>query len=149
MKEKVIWIGIYEHKYGFDSRLFMTEDEVMAWRDDIADRWWEREFLEEPKPSREDGLGEKYFDMVGDYGEYFSVDSDTIKVSAVEDMVSTIDWKLLSEQKEYCINESYNNADAEHIYGGIVNLIDALQDAAVKDGLATEAKVFPNLETET
>jgi hypothetical protein len=45
-----------------------------------------------------------------------------------------IDWALLREQKEYCINEAANNAECAHIYDGIVHLMDALQDQAVANG---------------
>lgn len=59
-----------------------------------------------------------------------------------EQVLRSLDWKLLREQKDYCFNESANNKDAEEIYDGIVNLIDHLQDAAVLDGIATEEEVF-------
>lgn len=53
-----------------------------------------------------------------------------------------IDWDLLREQKEYCVNEAMNNADAAHIYEGILSLMDSIQDAVIADGLATEEEVF-------
>lgn len=52
-----------------------------------------------------------------------------------------IDWKLLREQKDYCINEAMNNKDAAHIYDGIVNMMDHLQDEAVANG-TPEEEVF-------
>jgi hypothetical protein len=57
-------------------------------------------------------------------------------------VVRNIDWALLREQKNYCLNESENSPTTEHIYNGIVNLMDALQDAAVEDGFATFEQVF-------
>lgn len=59
----------------------------------------------------------------------------------LEKAVKAIDWKLLRKQKDYCVNEA-SNSDAGEIYDGIVNLIDVLQDAAVKDGIASEETVF-------
>lgn len=62
--------------------------------------------------------------------------------------VSKIDWPLLREQKLYCLNEADNNPDAKGIYEGIIALMDAIQDAAVIDGLATEEEVFGDLNDE-
>ena len=53
-----------------------------------------------------------------------------------------IDWALLREQKDYCLNEMENNAEAAGIYAGLVHLIDNLQDAVVDDELCTEEDVF-------
>jgi hypothetical protein len=58
------------------------------------------------------------------------------------EVVERIDWALLREQKEYFLNEAANNPELEQIYSGVVNLFDALQDAAVADYLATETEVF-------
>lgn len=58
------------------------------------------------------------------------------------EVLRNLNWKLLREQKAYCLNEEMNNKDVEHIYGGAANLISALQDAAVLDGVATEKEVF-------
>lgn len=59
-----------------------------------------------------------------------------------EEVLRNLNWPLLREQKEYCINEMANNKGAEEIYSGIVSLFDHLQDAAVLDGVATEEEVF-------
>ena len=55
-------------------------------------------------------------------------------------MLDGIDWTLLREQKEYCVNEANNNADAGHIYSGIVHLLDHLQDFAAET--LGDAEVF-------
>jgi len=60
----------------------------------------------------------------------------------VEDVVQRIDWAFLREQKDYCLNESANNAEVGHIYMGLVHLLDSLQDAAFADGLGNEQKIF-------
>lgn len=65
---------------------------------------------------------------------------------SIRNVIEQIDWKLLREQKEYCINEANNNHEVGHIYDGLVNLIDAIQDAAINDGLATETQVFGEFE---
>lgn len=62
-----------------------------------------------------------------------------------ERAIKNIDWKLLREQKDYCVNEAMNAPDVSHIYEGLVGLMDAIQDAAVADHLATEHEVFGDL----
>jgi len=57
-------------------------------------------------------------------------------------LISKIDWKLLREQKEYCINEADNNTEVAHIYDGLINLLDALQDCAVDNALVSPIEVF-------
>ena len=52
-------------------------------------------------------------------------------------VIKSIDWELLRRQKEWLIN---HNAD------GLLSLVDALQDAAVADNIATELEVFGVLE---
>lgn len=59
-----------------------------------------------------------------------------------EQVLRHMNWGLLREQKEYCLNEAANNSDAEEIYGGLLGLLGALQDAAILDGVATEEEVF-------
>lgn len=148
--EKLIYIGIYEHKHGTDARVFSTEDEVMAWRDDIAEEFWDEEFDDVKRPG--ENIGERYFELMGECSgrsEYFTVKTDTIAESAIEVAVRTIDWKLLGEQKAYCLNEAANDRVVGQIYDGLINMIDAIQDAAVKDEIATKEEVFPDLEVES
>lgn len=59
-----------------------------------------------------------------------------------EEILRNMNWALLREQKEYCVNEAANAPDVAAIYDGIISLIDHLQDAAVLDGIATEDEVF-------
>lgn len=59
-----------------------------------------------------------------------------------EEVLRNLNWPLLREQKEYCLNEAANNKDAEEIYDGIVSLFYHLQDAAILNGIATEEEVF-------
>ena len=51
--------------------------------------------------------------------------------------LSGIDWPLLGQQKLWLIKQD----ELESM--GLLSLIDALQDAAVADGVATEEDVFP------
>ena len=59
-----------------------------------------------------------------------------------EHVLRHMNWPLLREQKDYCLNEAMNSNEVDHIYDGIVHLIDAIQDAAILDGIATEEEVF-------
>lgn len=59
-----------------------------------------------------------------------------------EQVLQHMNWELLREQKGYCVNEANNRPEVGEIYDGIVQLIDALQDAAILDGVATEEEVF-------
>jgi hypothetical protein len=69
-------------------------------------------------------------------------------MKSLKEVVSGIDWALLREQKEYCVNEACNNSECSEIYEGIVGLFDAIQDAAIADGLATETEVFAEREVQ-
>lgn len=46
----------------------------------------------------------------------------------IEDVFSTMDWKLLSEQKLWLLKQ-----DADHAIG-LINLLDAIQDVAQEAG---------------
>jgi vesicle coat complex subunit len=59
-----------------------------------------------------------------------------------EQVLFHMNWALLREQKEYCMNEAENKKDVAHIYDGVFRLLENLQDAAILDGIATEAEVF-------
>lgn len=53
--------------------------------------------------------------------------------------VTFIDWAVLRDQKlavQQCIG------DDDELLTGLLNLLDALQDAAVDDGIATDSEVF-------
>ncbi len=63
-------------------------------------------------------------------------------MSKAREVLQHIDWTLLREQKDYCLNEAANNAEVGHLYMGIVHLMDSLQDAAFADGLGTEQQIF-------
>lgn len=52
------------------------------------------------------------------------------------DVVQSIDWAELRSQKIWLATQPVPMAD------GLLNLLDALQDAAVAQGLATEEEVF-------
>jgi hypothetical protein len=63
-------------------------------------------------------------------------------MSRASEVVQRIDWALLREQKDYCLNEAANNAEVGHIYMGIVHLMDCLQDAAAADNPHLESQIF-------
>ena len=58
------------------------------------------------------------------------------------EIVEQLDFALLREQLEYCVNEAANNADAAPIYEGIVALLEALQDSAYENRFASYEEVF-------
>lgn len=53
-----------------------------------------------------------------------------------------MDWVLLREQKQYCVNEAANNNECSDIYTGIAHLMDWIQGAAIAAGYATKDEVF-------
>jgi len=57
-------------------------------------------------------------------------------MSAIEKAVAAIDWWLLRKQKQWLIRADQPEAE------GLLNLIDAIQDAAVEDELVEEVVVF-------
>lgn len=59
-----------------------------------------------------------------------------------ERVLRNMNWELLREQKEYCMNEAENAPDVAHIYDGVFRLLENLQDAAILDDIATEDEVF-------
>lgn len=58
-------------------------------------------------------------------------------MASVTETFQRIDWKLLRKQKKWLLKQRPDEkAD------GLINLLDALQDAAVEDGIATGKEVF-------
>ena len=66
-----IFVAIYEHRHGSDVCAFATEAAALAWRRQIADQWWTKEFGDKPRPPQEEDLGEVYFEKIDD--EFFAV----------------------------------------------------------------------------
>jgi hypothetical protein len=64
---------------------------------------------------------------------------------SVRDVVSNIDWELFSKQKLRVLVmidcAGLSKGDVE-VMDGIITLMDAIQDAAIDDGLATVEEVF-------
>ena len=54
-------------------------------------------------------------------------------------VISTTNWELLRNQKEWLLNNGSDEAM------GLVHFLDAIQDAVVEDGFATEFEVFGDL----
>jgi hypothetical protein len=57
-------------------------------------------------------------------------------------VISKTNWELLRNQKEWLWNQESDKAI------GLVHFLDAIQDAAVEDGIATELEVFGELTDE-
>ena len=56
--------------------------------------------------------------------------------SGLMQATTKINWKLLRSQKAWLVHAATPEAD------GLTMLLDALQDAVVEDGIATESEVF-------
>ena len=54
----------------------------------------------------------------------------------------SIDYAALQTQKLYLLNLTDNGQDKPEMWA-IIHLIDALQDAAVADGVVSEQEAFP------
>lgn len=63
---------------------------------------------------------------------------------SIEQLLKNIDWPLLRRQKMLL----YSLVEANTPLDRLVSFIDALQDAVVSEGIATEAEVFGELEDE-
>jgi len=61
----------------------------------------------------------------------------------MKETLKHMDWALLREQKLWLFhNDSIEAA-------GLLSLVDAIQDAAVAEGIATEKEVFGEIPTKT
>lgn len=71
-------------------------------------------------------------------------------VAHIQIAVKDINWRLLRLQKlailESIWRQELNNTRLVNALEGMISLIDAIQDAAVDDGIATELEVFGRLE---
>lgn len=71
-------------------------------------------------------------------------------MSAIDIVLKQINWKLLREQKITLIGESSRAQETDrpvlfNVLEGVIALLDALQDAAVDDEIATELEIFGDL----
>jgi hypothetical protein len=68
-------------------------------------------------------------------------------MSEIRTTLSNIDWTLLRKQKAALVAtevDARGESSGEHVLG-IIHLLDAIQDAVVADGLASEETVFGRL----
>jgi hypothetical protein len=80
MSVEQVVVAIYEHRYGMDVVVFRTEDQAQAWKKQIAQEWWDKEFYTEPPP--DDEIADEYFDRIGEIwgrDEYFNTYSCNVK----------------------------------------------------------------------
>ena len=66
----------------------------------------------------------------------------------INDVLKATNWKLLREQKLQLLGLIVVNEDDERVVDaldGIINFIDAIQDAAVDSGIKTGDEVFGDL----
>jgi hypothetical protein len=59
----------------------------------------------------------------------------------VANAVTSIDWPKLQVQKLYLLHLTETGHDTPALWG-VIQLIDAIQDAAVEDGVVTEVEAF-------
>ena len=71
MTKRTIWVARFEHRHDCDVVLFDTEQGALKWRDELGEAWWEHEFPDEPKPTK--NIGERYFEAMEyhEENEYF------------------------------------------------------------------------------
>ena len=67
----------------------------------------------------------------------------TLKIRHV---VKHMDWPLLRAQKAYCVSEAKAHDEARQMFDGLAHLIDVMQDAAVRDKIASAEDVFVTLD---
>ena len=73
-KQKV-WVARWDHRHGEEVRVFKTEAGACAWREDIADEWWEHEMPKgRAKPDDRSQAAEEYFDHMMMVDEFFNWD---------------------------------------------------------------------------
>ena len=63
-------------------------------------------------------------------------------MSKVTTNIASIDWAALQQQKLYLLHLTDTGHDKPAVWG-VIHLIDAIQDAAVADGLVPETEAFP------
>ena len=58
--------------------------------------------------------------------------------------LENVDWKLLQEQKESLVKHAMDTkeSDLRDCLDGVINFLDAIQDAAVNQNQVTEKEVF-------
>jgi hypothetical protein len=77
--KRTVCTAIYEHDYGTDVRVFRTEAQAEAWRNEIAKEWWDNEFPDEERPGDAE-IGARYFDRMRDGGdEYFTIEACAVE----------------------------------------------------------------------
>lgn len=67
-----VWVAMYEHKHGTDIEVFTSEAEAEAFRQELANDWWD-EVMEETKPTDPKEAADAYFAAGAKHGEFFEV----------------------------------------------------------------------------
>lgn len=57
-----VWVAVYNHQYGTDCRVYKSKESCFAWRDRVADEWWEDSFPRYDKPASD--IGSMYFALM-------------------------------------------------------------------------------------
>jgi len=76
---QTVYAAIYEHDYGTDIRVFASQAQAEAWRNDVGSEWWDSEFAEEERPPQAE-IGARYFERMADGGnEYFTIEACAVE----------------------------------------------------------------------
>lgn len=67
-----VYVGIYEHRHGNEVRVFDSYDKVEAWRQFIAEEYFEGEFRGVEKPETINEVTDYYWDNIEN--EWFNIE---------------------------------------------------------------------------
>lgn len=73
--KEYVYVAVYDHEYGIDTRVFKTLEGAKAWCDEVADEYWDSAFCPEERPATD--IGNEYFTRMRDgccaYDESFNI----------------------------------------------------------------------------
>jgi len=73
-----VWVTMYDHKHGTDIDVFYSEEAAEAYRQGLADDWWD-EAMDEPKPADPKEAADAYFAAGAKHGEFFDVREQAVR----------------------------------------------------------------------
>jgi hypothetical protein len=72
-----VYVGIYEHRYGTDVRVFDHIDKVEGWRQSIAEEYFFNEFRGVEKPQTLEETTDYYWNNIEN--EWFNVENTEVE----------------------------------------------------------------------
>lgn len=73
-----VWVTMYDHKHGTDIEVFESEASAEAYRQELADDWWD-DFMEEDRPTDPKEAADAYFTAGAKHGEFFDVREQRVR----------------------------------------------------------------------